>query len=213
LREDQRDLQDGGGQPHGIFQVLSRASGASERFPSVPRKEEAMEFFDLIKRRRSIRKFKPDKVPSEILEKIYEAIRLAPSAGNLQVYEVFLVEDRRRLGQLAEAALGQDFIQEAAAALVFCANPEQAASRYGSRGRNLYALQDATIACTFAHLAAADLGLGSVWIGAFDDAAVWQAIGSPKGLRPVAILPLGYPAESPQPTSRRHWKEFLHPVD
>ncbi len=172
-----------------------------------------MEFFELIQHRRSIRKYKPDKISPEVLEKIYKAIRLAPSAGNLQAYEVFLVEDRQRLRELARAAFGQEFIAEAAVALVFCADPEQAASRYGSRGRSLYALQDATIACTFAHLAAADLGLASVWIGAFDDAAVWQAIGSPKGLKPVAILPLGYPAETPPPTARRHWKQFVHPVD
>ncbi|MCS7305887.1 MAG: nitroreductase family protein [Thermoguttaceae bacterium] len=172
-----------------------------------------MEFFELLKRRRSVRKYKSEKIPAEVLEKIYEAIRWSPSAGNLQAYEVFLVEDRQRLSQLARAAFGQDFIAEAAVALVFCADPDQAASRYGARGRNLYALQDATIACTFAHLAAAALGLGSVWIGAFDDAAVWQAIGSPKGLKPVAILPLGYPAENPPPTPRRHWKEFVHPVE
>ncbi|HOM17329.1 MAG TPA: nitroreductase family protein [Thermoguttaceae bacterium] len=170
-----------------------------------------MDFFELIKRRRSIRKYKPDRVPAEVLEKIYEAIRLAPSAGNLQAYEVFLVEDRERLGQLAEAALGQDFLRQASAALVFCAAPRQAGREYGRRGETLYALQDATIACTYAHLAAAALGLGSVWIGAFDDEAVWQVIGAPKGLKPVAVLPVGYPAENPPPTPRRNWKDFVHP--
>ncbi|MCS7304786.1 MAG: nitroreductase family protein, partial [Thermoguttaceae bacterium] len=63
-----------------------------------------MDFFELLNRRRSIRKYKSEKIPAEVLEKIYEAIRQAPSAGNLQAYEVFLVEERGRLGQLARAA-------------------------------------------------------------------------------------------------------------
>lgn len=175
-------------------------------------KEKGMEFFEVIQRRRSIRKFRSEPIPADLLEQIYEAIRQAPSAGNLQAYEVFVVEGADRLGELGRAAFGQMFIQQAALALVFCSNPDQAASRYGSRGRHLYALQDATIACSFAHLAAAALGLGSVWIGAFDDEAVWRVIGSPRGLKPVAILPLGYAAENPPPIPRRPWKEFIHPV-
>lgn len=171
-----------------------------------------MDFFKLIHQRRSIRAFQPEKVPESLLQKIYEAIQQSPTAGNLQAYEVFLVEQKQVLRRLAQAALQQEFIQEASVALVFCANPAQAGSRYGTRGETLYSLQDATIACTYAHLAAAALGLGSVWIGAFDDEAVWRAIGSPKGLRPVAILPIGYPAENPPPTPRRNWKEFIHPV-
>ncbi|MBC7350749.1 MAG: nitroreductase family protein [Thermogutta sp.] len=169
-----------------------------------------MDFFELVQRRRSIRKFQPRSIPAEMMDKILEAIRWAPSAGNLQAYEVFVVEDRERLHQLAEAALGQEFIEEAPVALVFCANPAQSGARYGSRGQRLYALQDATIACAHAHLAAAALGLGSVWVGAFHDEAVWQAIGAPEGLKPVAILPLGFPAENPPPTPRRSLPEFIH---
>lgn len=169
-----------------------------------------MEFFEVLQHRRSIRKFLPRSIPADILEKIFEAIRWAPSAGNLQAYQVFVVEDKNTLRLLAEAALGQEFIVQAPVALVFCADPARAGSRYGARGENLYALQDATIACDHAHLAAAALGLGSVWVGAFQDDAVWQAIGSPPGLKPVAILPIGYPAENPTPTPRRSLKEFLH---
>jgi len=75
---------------------------------------------------------------------------------------------------------------------------------------HLYALQDATIAATYAMLAAADLGLGSVWIGAFSDEGVWQAIGSPEGSNPVAILPIGYAAEEPPKTARRRLDGLVH---
>jgi nitroreductase len=74
----------------------------------------------------------------------------------------------------------------------------------------LYCLQDATIACTFAHLAAVALGLASVWVGAFDDEGVRQAIGVGDNLLPVAILSIGYPGEQPKSTSRRSLSDLVH---
>jgi nitroreductase len=70
-------------------------------------------------------------------------------------------------------------------------------------------VQDATIACCFAHLAATALGLGSVWVGAFNDNFVSKAVKAPKDLKPVAILPVGYPAEKPEPTDRRKIPAFV----
>ncbi len=171
-----------------------------------------MDFFELVHQRRSIRKFQPQPIPEKALQTIYEVFNSAPSAGNVQAYEVFVVENKEKLKQLARAALGQDCISEAPVALVFCADPTRSAHEYGTRGENLYAVQDATIACTYAHLAAAALGLGSVWVGAFHDNEVWKAIGSPKGLRPVAILPVGYPAETPEPTPRRKLEDLVHKI-
>jgi nitroreductase len=80
--------------------------------------------------------------------------------------------------------------------LVFCAAPDRAA-KYGERGRTLYALQDATIAVVHAQLTATALGLATCWVGAFDEAAVVQSLQLPSGLRPVVLLPVGYPAEAP----------------
>jgi len=77
-------------------------------------------------------------------------------------------------------------------------------------GEELYSLQDATIACTFAHLAAVALGLGSCWIGAFNDNAVRQVIGAPQNMRPVAILPIGVPADMPEPRERRPLSDLIH---
>lgn len=166
-----------------------------------------MEFFDLIEERRSIRKFEKKKVEEEKLKKILEAANSAPSAGNLQSYNFFVIKNQKIKEALAEAAWGQDFISEAPVVLVFFANPILSSSKYGTRGANLYSIQDATIACSYAQLAAANLGLGTVWVGAFSDEAVKKIIGV--DLIPVAILPIGYPAEKPRKTPRQKREKFI----
>lgn len=169
-----------------------------------------MDYFELIRRRRSVRVFARKSVEDAKLEQILEAARAAPTAGNLQAYEIYVARRPEVRSALAAAALGQDFIRQAPVALVFCTHAARSSSRYGERGSRLYAVQDATIACTFAMLAATALGLGSVWVGAFRDEEVWRAIGAPKGHQPVAILPVGYPGETPEPTGRRPLAEFVH---
>jgi nitroreductase len=168
-----------------------------------------MEFEALIQARRSIRSFTDQTVESEKLHKILEAASLAPSAGNQQAYEIYQVTVPKTRAALARAA-DQNFVAQAPLCLVFCANPGRSARKYGARGRALYALQDATIAATYAMLAVADLGLATVWVGAFDDDAVASAIGAPGDWRPVAILPIGYGAETPGPAVRRPIGEMVH---
>ena len=112
--------------------------------------------------------------------------------------------------QRFEAALEQTFMAQAPVVLVFCANPARSSRRYGQRGVRLYSIQDATIACTFSMLAATELGLATVWIGAFDDDAVRQAIRLPDALLPVAMLPIGYAGEHPEPTGRRKLEDLVH---
>lgn len=172
-----------------------------------------MDFFELIAARRSVRLYSPAPVEEHKLEAILKAANQAPSAGNLQAYEIYLLRDRAVRLAVARAALEQWFISEAPVALVFCANPERSASRYGRRGVRLYSVQDATIACTYAMLAAAALGLATVWVGAFDDEGVRRAIGAPEGHLPVAILPIGYPAEQPAAPGRRALADLVHEVE
>ncbi|HID07416.1 MAG TPA: nitroreductase [Armatimonadetes bacterium] len=169
-----------------------------------------MDFFEAVAQRHSIRAYKPDPLPDDILQRILETINAAPSAGNLQGYEVVVVRDPERKRMLARAAFGQNFIAQAPVVLVFLQNPRRSASRYGQRGATLYSLQDATIACTFAHLAATALGLGSCWVGAFDDDAVASAVEAPSDMRPVAVLPIGYPDERPWATGRRRLDDLIH---
>jgi nitroreductase len=167
-------------------------------------------FFDVAERRRSIRSFVSSPVEEEMIQKILEAANRAPSAGNMQAYEVYIIRDQAQKLALARASLDQDFLASASIVLVFCSHPARSKERYGSRGVELYCLQDATIACTFAMLAATAIGLGTVWIGAFNDEAVWKVIGSPEGQIPVVILPIGYPAENPAPRSRRKIDDLIH---
>ena len=171
-----------------------------------------MDFFALIQARRSVRAFGAKPVPEELLKRVLEAANAAPSAGDLQAYEIYVVRKPERRKKLAEAALWQDFVAAAPVVLVFCANPAHNEGRYGERGRRLYSIQDASIACTFAMLAATGLGLASVWVGAFRDEQVQMAIGAPAKQQPVAILPVGYPAESPERTPRRPLPELVHEV-
>lgn len=171
-----------------------------------------MDFFEVVRNRHSIREFLDKPVEPEKLQTILEAVNRAPSAGNLQAYEVYVVTDAKCRAALAHASLGQEYVAEAPIDLVFCTNIGRSAERYGDRGTYLYALQDSSIACTYAMLAAVALGLGSVWVGAFNDNEAWQAIGSPKGIMPVAILPVGYPAEQREPSRRRPLHEVMHEI-
>lgn len=172
-----------------------------------------MEFATLIQTRQSIRAFAPQVVSEEKVQAILQAVLTAPSAGNLQAYRVYVVQDKKLQQALVKDAMGQAFIAEAACVLVFCADPSQNAERYKQRGETLYAVQDATIACTFAMLAAANEGLGSVWVGAFDETAVAHTLSIPANLRPVALLPIGYAAEEPARRPRRFLSSLVHFVN
>lgn len=168
-----------------------------------------MEFFELVKVRRSIRLFQPKPVEEEKIKKILEAANLAPSAGNLQAYTILVVKNKKIKEKLYQAALNQEAIYLAPVILIFFANPKKSSLKYGQRGENLYCLQDATIAASYAQLAAANLGLGSVWIGAYDDEKVKKILNAPNDFIPVAILPLGYPGENPQNPGRRKIEDLV----
>ncbi len=169
-----------------------------------------MEFFDVLAKRHSIRAFKKREVEEDTLRKILEAANSAPSAGDLQAYEIVVVKGKEKRRALARTALNQEFIAEAPVVLVFLINPKRTRRRYGLRGMHLYCIQDAAIAASYAQLAATALGLGSVWVGAFDAAEVSKLVRAGEGLTPVALMPLGYPDEEPEPTPRRRLDDLVH---
>jgi nitroreductase len=169
-----------------------------------------MEFFDVIKNRHSIRTFSNQPVEDEKLQQILETANLAPSAGNLQAYEIYVVTDAKRRDGLSCAALAQEYVAVAPVALVFCTHPELTEGRYTERGTRLYTVQDATIACSFAMLAATSLGLGSVWVGTFDEKVVRLIIGAPDSQVPVVILAIGHAAEFPEQHPRRPLDQLAH---
>ncbi len=171
-----------------------------------------MDLFKVLEQRHSVRAYTDQPVPKELLQQILEATNRAPSAGNRQAFEVYLIRGRENREALVQAGNEQDFLGQAPLVLVFCTHAALDYDRYAERGAGLYCIQDATIACTFAMLAATALGLSSVWVGAFDEEAVRRFICAPEDQRPVAMLPIGYAAETPRIRSRRKLTDLVHEV-
>lgn len=169
-----------------------------------------MNIFEVIKNRRSIRAFQEKDIPKEFIEKVLEAARWAPSAGNIQPWEFIIVKDKKIKMKLAEAAYGQYFIAEAPIVIVVCTNIRKSSSRYGIRGETLYSIQDAAAATQNILLSVHALGLGACWIGAFSEEEVSSFLNIPKHVRPVAIIPIGYPKEKPSPLYKREISEITY---
>ena len=147
------------------------------------------QLMELSQKRRSIRKFSEKKVNEEIINKILDIVKLSPTAGNLEDFKVTVVKSREIRQDLQEIT----FVDNAPVVLVFSALPEVSKKYYGQRGQELYSVQDATIACTYAMLAVEALGLVTTWVGNFDEQEIRDIIGGDASEIPVAILPIGYP--------------------
>ena len=169
-----------------------------------------MDVFEAIKERRSVRAFTDERVSEEDVKRLIEAARWAPSAGNTQPLELVVVRDIEVKQKLSTAALNQTLIQKAAVVIVVCADLSRSKSGYGSRGENLYSIQDTAAATENILLAAQELGLATCWIGAFHDEEVTKAIKAPQSIKPVAIVPVGYPAVRPAAPRKRAANEIVH---
>jgi nitroreductase len=163
-----------------------------------------MSILDIIKSRRSVRDFTNEEIPGSAIEALVDALRWAPSAGNLQSRKFYFVFNEDVRNKLAQTGLKQDFVSFIAHAplvIVACAD-RQIASRYGERGIHLYCIQDTAASVQNLLLAAHELGLGTCWVGAFKEAKVREILKLPENLVPVAIVPVGYPARIPKITDR-----------
>lgn len=160
-----------------------------------------MEVSLAIKKRRSVRKFQSRPIDAGAVEKLTDALIWAPSAGNLQSRKFYFVfnEDIRK--KLAASATRQQPIEDAPLAIVCCVD-EKSAEKYGERGKKLFAVCDVSASIENVMLQAVELGLASLWMGAFEEAAVREIMGLSQNLRPVAIVPIGYPDEKPEPPAR-----------
>ncbi len=167
-----------------------------------------MGILDTIRGRRSVRDFKDKEIPEDIINALIEAIRWAPSAGNLQSRKFYFIFNKEIKRRLAEAALNQSFIAKAPLTVVACAD-DRIAFRYGERGINLYSIQDVSASIENMLLTAYEMGLGSVWVGAFMEDEVKEVLTLPGNLRPVAIIPIGYPARIPRQPSRMSKDEAI----
>lgn len=164
-----------------------------------------MDVLTAISNRRSIRKFTNQPVEDEKLNKILEAARLAPSAANKQVWRFIVVKNPALREKMVEAAAGQAFLGQAPVILVACATD---ATGVMMCGQPRYTI-DLSIATAYMILEAHELGLGTCWLGRFDEQKVKDALGIPAEARVVAISPLGYPDESPAPRPRKALEEIV----
>ena len=158
---------------------------------------------DSILNRYSCRNFKSDPLKEGDLERLMEALRWAPSAGNCQPWFFYVVTNREVKEGLSRAAHDQSFIVNAPVVFVVCANTKEAAFCYGERGQTLYCLQDTAAATENLLLAATALGYGSCWIGAFEEEEASEVLNIPQSLRPVAIIPVGFAKSRGMRTDRK----------
>lgn len=168
-----------------------------------------MDVLEAIRSRRSARAFLDKDVSNEDVATLIDSARWAPSAGNIQPWELIIVKKEHVKRQLVDAAQ-QSFIIEAPVVIVVCANESRSSQGYGVRGKTLYCIQDTAAAIQNIHLTAFSLGLGTCWVGAFREEDVARVLKLPRGIRPVAIIPVGYPAESPRPRRRRPVNQIIH---
>ena len=173
-----------------------------------------MELFECIRARRSIRSFRPDPIPNDTLDKLLEAARLAPSAGNVQPWAFYIVRNKQVQDRLADAALGQTWMLTAPVILVVCADLPRAGNSYGHRGVELYAIQDTAAAVENMLLAAVAEGLAGCWVGAFREEVAAKALGiDPAHFRPLALIPLGYSSEAGRTPPKRPAEDTVKHID
>jgi nitroreductase len=153
-----------------------------------------MDFFDVISSRHSVRTYRPDPVPDELITKCLEAARLAPSWRNGQCWRFVIVRDRLTIDRLAAMRIYgyaiNSWLSSAPAVIMACAEPRES----GHHGDLPYWAVDTAIAMEHVVLAATALGLGTCWIGGFNEDAVRGLLGIPDRVRVVAYTPVGYPA-------------------
>jgi len=164
-----------------------------------------MEFRKLIERRYSVRAYRPDPVPAQALAAVLDAARLAPTAANRQAFRLIVVKTRGREEEL-KRVYGKDWFVQPPLVIAVCGLPGENWVRRD--GRN-YVDVDAAIVMDHLILAAADAGLGTCWIGAFDPQAAREVLGLPPEAEPIAFTPLGYPADEPRPKKRKALEEIV----
>jgi nitroreductase len=166
-----------------------------------------LDVFEAVKTRRSIRKYTDKPVEKEKLGKVLEAARLSPSACNNQPWRFIAVIDKEVREKLF-SAYNYEWFVKAPVIIVACSIPSEAWSRLD---KEEFWKIDTAIATQSLVLVAHELGLGTCWIGAFNETRVKEVLSIPEEVRVVAMTPLGYPAEKKGPVKeRKPMKEIAH---
>ena len=156
-----------------------------------------MDVYEAIITRKSVRAFEDRDVPEDVLQRVFEAVRLAPSASNRQEWRFVVVRDPADRQKLARAANDQEFVGQAPVILACCAETDGHAMPCGQLSYPI----DVAIAVDHLTLCAVAEGLGTCWIGAFEEGRVKEILGIPPQIRVVALMPLGYP-QDPAPVAK-----------
>ena len=168
-----------------------------------------MDIFQVFRDRRSIRKYKETPVEQEKIEQVLDAARLAPSWKNLQCWRFLVLTDPEKkqamLSAFADDNPGKKAFVQAPAAIVVCADPADSDLSHGIE----YYVADAAIALEHICLAAHALGLGTCWMGLYDEADMKAKLNIPDGLRIVGVTPLGYPDQEPKQRPRKELQEIV----
>jgi nitroreductase len=165
-----------------------------------------MDFQELIRARYSCRAYRSDPVAEDQLAQVLEAARLAPTADNRQPFRLVVIRTAGREQEL-QRLYGKDWFVQAPLVIAACGVPAENWVRKQD-GKNY---NDVDVAIVMDHLilAAADLGLGTCWIAAFDPAAARELLELPEGVEPVAFTPLGHPADAPRQKTRKKSDELV----
>jgi nitroreductase len=166
-----------------------------------------MKVLDVIQKRQSVRKYKEDPIPEKALMRVLEAARLAPSGKNFQPWKFIIVKDKALKEKLAQASAGQFFMAEAPIIIVGCGFPDNC---YAHMGRYMKSWSvDVTIALEHLILQAQEEGLGTCWIGSFEEEEVKAILNIPEDVKVLALTPLGYPDEIPRFRGRKNLDEII----
>jgi nitroreductase len=164
-----------------------------------------MDFSQLARTRYSVRAYRPDPLEEDTLRQILESARLAPTAANRQAFQLIVIHTAGREPEL-QRVYGRNWFIQAPVVICACGMPEQNWVRRDGKNYN-----DVDVAIVMDHLtlAAADLGVGTCWIGAFDPVAAREVLHLPEGVEPIAFTPLGYPADQPRPKTRKDLSDLI----
>ncbi len=146
-----------------------------------------MDVLEAIRRRTSVRRYLDREVPAEVIDRILEAARLAPSASNRQPWYFIVVTDKEKKKKIAESGRWAGFVVDAPAVIVGCGDRSASPKWYPV---------DVSIAMEHMALEATELGLGTCWIGSFDEDVVRGLLNIPNRYGVVALLSVGYPSEA-----------------
>jgi len=166
-----------------------------------------MSVLDIMKSRRSVRRYKNKPIPEGTLNKVLEAARIAPSGKNFQPWKFIIVQDREKKEELAVASRNQSFIAQAPVVIVACGFPDKSYQHQGNYMKSWPI--DVSIAVDHLMLMAWEEGLGTCWIGAFKEGEVKQILSIPDDVRVLALTPLGYPDEEPRDRGRKELNEII----